>query len=58
VVDPDDDPIVATAVEGNAEVLCTRDKHLLGSAAVVAYCASHGVRVIDDVELIKLLRQP
>jgi len=58
VNDPDDDPIVATAVEGGAELLCTRDKHLLGSRTVLAYCASRGVRVIDDLELIKLLRQP
>src|SRR5258708_4035789 len=26
--DPDDDPVVATAVHGQADVLCTRDHHL------------------------------
>jgi putative PIN family toxin of toxin-antitoxin system len=56
--DPDDDPIVATAVEGGAELLCTRDKHLLGDPSVIAYCASYGVRLVDDVEMIRMLRQP
>lgn len=48
--DPDDDPIVQTAVLGRVDVLCTRDAHLL-EAAVVEYCASHGIRVTNDIEL-------
>src|SRR5437899_10777662 len=35
--DPDDDPVVYTAVEGRADVLCTRDRDLL-EPAVVAFC--------------------
>src|SRR5438105_12637793 len=27
--DPDDDLVIATAVSGGAEVICTRDRHLL-----------------------------
>jgi predicted nucleic acid-binding protein len=53
--DPDDDPIVATAVEASAEVLCTLDRHLR-TANVVSYCAAHGVEVITDVDLLQRLR--
>ncbi|MEK7409579.1 MAG: putative toxin-antitoxin system toxin component, PIN family [Acidobacteriota bacterium] len=52
--DPDDDPVVETAVAGRADVLCTRDAHLLGPR-VVEYCAGHGVRVMDDLALHRLL---
>jgi len=30
--DPDDDPMVQTAVLGGADVLCTRDAHLLDAS--------------------------
>lgn len=53
--DPKDDPIVATAVDGHAEVLCTLDRHLRGQV-VQAYCAQHGIRVLTDIELIQELR--
>jgi putative PIN family toxin of toxin-antitoxin system len=52
--DPDDDSIVQTAVTGRADVLCTRDTHLL-KLGVVSYCAERGVRVMDDVALRRLL---
>lgn len=53
--DPDDDPIVETAVAGKVNVLCTRDHHLR-SQPVVDYCAAHGIRVMTDVELLQVLR--
>lgn len=53
--DPDDDPIVATAVAGQAEVLCTRDRHLR-TPAVRAYCSGQGIQVFTDLELLPLLR--
>jgi uncharacterized protein len=53
--DPDDDPVVATAVDGNADVLCTRDRHL-HHADVVDYCRQEGIEVLDDVELLNRLR--
>jgi putative PIN family toxin of toxin-antitoxin system len=53
--DPDDDPVIATAVHGQAEVLCTRDHHL-HSPSVKAYCSNHGLRVLTDVELLQILR--
>jgi uncharacterized protein len=53
--DPKDDPIVMTAVTGMAEVLCTRDKHL-HHADVVNFCAGHGLRVLNDLDLLAELR--
>ncbi|MEX2091069.1 MAG: putative toxin-antitoxin system toxin component, PIN family [Pirellulales bacterium] len=53
--DPDDDPIVATAVVGRAEYLCSLDRHLF-RPEVQAHCAQRGVRVVTDVELLALLR--
>jgi uncharacterized protein len=52
--DPNDDPIVQTAITGRADVLCTRDSHLL-DPAVVQYCSRQGVRIIDDIELYRIL---
>lgn len=53
--DPKDDAIIATAVDGQAEVLCTLDRHI-HYPVVVAYCAQHGIRVLTDIELITELR--
>jgi len=52
--DPDDDPIVQTAVLGEVDVLCTRDAHLL-DRAVVEYCAGHGIQVMNDIDLYRIL---
>lgn len=52
--DPDDDPIVATAVDGKADFLCTLDKHLR-RPEVKTYCAAHGVEIVTDVELLTIL---
>lgn len=53
--DPDDDPIIATAVTGQAEKLCTRDRHLR-HPNVRAYCSTHGFEVVTDIELLHILR--
>lgn len=50
-----DDPVIATAVLGKAEVLCTLDRHLRRES-VVAYCAQFSVRILTDVELLMELR--
>ena len=56
VSDPDDDPILQTAIIGRADVLCTRDaafKHSL----VDEVCRENGIRILDDVELMQELRR-
>lgn len=55
VADPEDDPIVATAVLGRAEALVTWDRHLRG-ADVRSYLRRHGVRVVREQELLQQLR--
>jgi putative PIN family toxin of toxin-antitoxin system len=55
--DPDDDPIVATAVLGQADVLCTWDRHLY-QPAVVQYLHQFRVRVMREGDLLAELRQP
>lgn len=55
--DPNDDPIVATAAIGQADILCTRDRHLQ-EPAVRKYLTNLGVQVLGDRELLDLLRQP
>jgi uncharacterized protein len=52
--DPDDDFIVQTAITGRADVLCTRDSHLL-APEVVEHCQRHAVRIMDDIELYRIL---
>lgn len=53
--DPDDNPIIQAAVAGNADMLCSRDRHLQ-QAAVIAYCAARGIRVVGDVAFLNELR--
>jgi putative PIN family toxin of toxin-antitoxin system len=56
LTDPDDDPVLYTALDGNAEVLCTlnRDFH---SPNVLAFCAKNGILLMNDVELLLALRK-
>ncbi|MGO8750022.1 MAG: putative toxin-antitoxin system toxin component, PIN family [Thermoguttaceae bacterium] len=54
--DPDDDPIVAAAIAGGADILCTRNRHLYHEV-VVAYCRQHAVEILDDIELLARLRK-
>lgn len=53
--DPDDDPVIAAAIAGEAEVLCTLDRHLW-HPDVQTFCGQHGIRVLTDVELMRELR--
>ena len=50
--DPDDTPVIAAAVKGQAEVICTLDRHLY-NPAVQAHCSQHGIRIMTDVDLLK-----
>lgn len=53
--DPDDDPVVHTAVVGQAGALCTLNRHFF-DPHVVNYCRERGVLVARDVDLLRFLR--
>jgi putative PIN family toxin of toxin-antitoxin system len=53
--DPNDDPVLYTAVQGRADVLCTRDRDFY-APEVVAFCRQRGIEVMNDVELLRRLR--
>ena len=53
--DADDDVLVATAVAGNADIVCTRNLHLYHKD-VLAYCSQRGIQIMDDLALLHKLR--
>ncbi len=53
--DPNDDPIVYTAIHGKADVLCTLDRDLW-EPGVVTFCGARGVAILDDLELLQRLK--
>jgi uncharacterized protein len=53
--DPADDLVIATAVAGQAEVVCTWDQHL-HAPPVKAQCLALGIRVLKVAELLAELR--
>jgi putative PIN family toxin of toxin-antitoxin system len=55
VSDPDDDPIVQTAIGGRADILCTRDA-AFQHEIVLRTCSAHGIRILDDITLLQELR--
>lgn len=54
--DPDDDPILQTAITGRADVLCTRDR-AFRDEVVDRVCRAHNLRIVSDLELIEELRR-
>lgn len=52
--DPNDDPVVYTAVVGKADVICTLDRHFY-DPPVLEFCRMRNIRVMTDVELLALL---
>lgn len=52
--DPDDDPVVYTAADGRADVLCTLDRDFF-QPGVITFCREHHIEVMTDVELLRLL---
>lgn len=54
--DPDDDSVIATAIIGQADVLCTLDRHLF-HADVVAHCRAHAIEIMNDIDLLRVLRE-
>jgi putative PIN family toxin of toxin-antitoxin system len=53
--DPDDDPVLYTAAEGQADILCTRNIRHFGSPVVKRFCDEHGIRAMTDVDAIREL---
>ena len=53
--DPADDPILATAVVGKADVLCTLDRHFT-APSVREFARLHDFELLNDVELFDRLR--
>jgi putative PIN family toxin of toxin-antitoxin system len=53
--DLDDNAVIAAAIAGQAEVICTRDRHFR-DPDVIDFCQQHGIRILDDVELLRELR--
>ena len=53
--DPPDDMVLYTAVEGRADVLCTLNTSDFARPSVQAFCITHGIRVMSDVELLREL---
>ena len=53
--DPTDEPILGTALAGQAEILCTRDADLL-TENVQRFCAAKGFRVLTDLEFLEVFR--
>jgi putative PIN family toxin of toxin-antitoxin system len=53
--DPDDDPVITTALAGRADVLCTLDRHFR-HPRVLDFCGTNGIQVLTDAELLTYLR--
>jgi putative PIN family toxin of toxin-antitoxin system len=52
--DPNDDPVVYTAVAGRVDVLCAKDRDFY-EQTVVSFCRGRGIEILDDVALLRLL---
>jgi len=52
---PDDDPVLYTVADGNAEILCTLNTKHFGTPEATAFCGVRGIRVLPDVKLLREL---
>src|SRR5713226_5209042 len=50
--DPDDDPVVHTAVIGRADALCTLNRDFY-NPSVLDYCRERGVIVANDIDTLR-----
>jgi len=55
LADPNDDPVVYTAVAGRADILCAMDRDFY-TPQVVTFCRENGIEVMNDVELLLKIR--
>ena len=56
VRDTDDDLMLQTAIAGQADVLCSRDR-AFQAENVKQICAAHKIRIVDDIALIRELQR-
>jgi len=49
--DPNDDPVVYTAIGAGADVLCARDRDFY-APNVIAFCQRYKVDIMDDIHLL------
>jgi putative PIN family toxin of toxin-antitoxin system len=54
LTDPDDDPVIYTAVGSGANVLCARDRDFYAQN-VIAFCRRYDILVMDDLQLLSKL---
>jgi putative PIN family toxin of toxin-antitoxin system len=54
LTDPNDDPVLYTAVAAGADVLCTMDRDFY-DPNVVAFCKRQDIELMDDIALLRLL---
>lgn len=54
--DPGDAAVVAVAVDGRANVICTLDRHFYQDK-VCDYCRERMIEIMDDAELLARLRR-
>ena len=52
--DPNDDPVLYTAVAAGADVLCVKDRDFY-APNVVAFCRRQDIELMDDIALLHLL---
>jgi hypothetical protein len=49
LADPNDDPVVHTAIAGRADILCAVDRDFY-AADVVSFCRERGIEIMDEAE--------
>jgi predicted nucleic acid-binding protein len=54
--DPNDDPVIYTAVAGAADVICTVDRHFY-EPSVQEFCYRQGIQIVSDFDLLRTLRE-
>jgi putative PIN family toxin of toxin-antitoxin system len=55
IQDPNDAHVLRCAIGGKADYLCTLDAHFY-EATVIEFCASRGIQIKSDVEILRLIR--
>lgn len=53
--DPADEPVLGTALAGNADVICTRDADFFAEE-VRRFSSARGIQILSNLELLRALR--